>query len=333
MEDLTDNDSAGIFQGDLIIMAAIELSLEDMRANPWVIEDVFRSLIENPILKHKYGLKEIARAKEFILNNKIPIYMRHRIDKQEFPCVTISIGSSNEDKDLATLGDQHVCVEEYEPCDINKPIKYIVPPFDIVSYDKVTGLVEISTEVVEYEFISNGMILVNPDTGIGFEIKDKGGNHGFFIEPESELPNGKLGIVPQYQSLTARRERAISQETYNIGCHAEGDPSYLIFLFSVVKYSLFRYREALLEQQNFQLSRLNSTDMIKNESFNVENVFSRFIVLSGQVEESWVKAPLRTIEAISFREVETLETGIKFISKNAPESAETECDLWTTIDE
>jgi len=327
--------SAGLFQGDLIIKAAIELSIDDMRKNPWLIEDVFASLIENPILNKKYGIKEVNRAKEFILNNKIPVYMKNRLDKQDFPCITVSIGESYEDKDLSTLGDLSTCFEELNPCDIGKPISYIVKPFDVVSYDSTTGIVEVPENITEYKYISKGMVAVDPDTGGGFIVIEKAGTHGFRIASGSKLPGGQLAIIPQYPLYRARRERAISQETYHIGCHVEGDISTLIFLYSVVKYGLYRYREGLLESQNFQLSRIRSTDMVKNQSFSVENVYSRFIILQGQVEESWIKTPKRFIEGVDHvdNSGNSITAGIKILSAAAPDEYNTECDIWTTVDD
>ena len=330
-------DTNGIFQGDLIIKAAIELSLEDMRKNPWVIDDVFSSLIENPILKDRYGLKEVQKAREFIMNNQIPIYMKNRLDKQEFPCITISIGESREDDSLSTLGDTSVCFDDYDPMSIGKPIKFLVPPFNVVSYDKDTGIVEVPEDVEEYKYIDRGMIAVDPETGGGYIISGKAGSNGFQIAVGSELSGGQLAIIPQYAMYRARRERAISQESYNIGCHVEGDPATLIFLHSVVKYALYRYREGLLEYQNFQLSRLSSTDMIKHSAFDIENVYSRFIQLRGQVEESWVKSPQRFIEAIDIidRQGEDfLKAGLKVLSnEDATPEYDNECSPWTTIDE
>ena len=331
-------DIIGIFQGDLIIKSAVELALDDMRKNPWIIEDVFRSLTENPILNARYGMKEIARAKEFILNNNIAIYMHHRIDKMEYPCVTIAIGTSNEDKSLATLGDLSVAFEEYDANDIGKPIKYLVPPFKPVSYDKVTGIVEIPTSIAEYRYIDKGMLLLDPKTGGAFIIDGKAGEYGLQIAAGSKLPKGELAIIPQYHLYKARRERAISQEQYNIGCHVHGDPSTLIFLFSVVKYALFRYREGLLENNNFQLSNLSCTDMLKNDQMQEENIYSRWISINGQVEESWVKSPKRFIEAIDINNPDRpdgviLETGIKILSKNAPLSIQEEDDIWVTIED
>lgn len=332
------NDTVGIFPGDAIIKAIVELAIDDMRKHPWVIEDVFRIFREHPILKMKYGEKEIQRAKEFIMNNKIPVYMRHRVDKQEFPCVTISIGPSQEDKDLATLGDLDICVEDLNPCDIDQPIQYIVPPFNVVSYDKETGVVEVPQDVEEYRYIDKGMVAVDPDTGAGFIVIDKVAPHSFSIAKGSELPGGQLAIVPRYALYRARRERAISQEQYNIGCHAHGDPSTLLFLYGLVKYSLFRYREGLLEESNFQLSRLTSTDMIKNSAFDVENIYSRFITLQGQVQESWVKSPQRFIEGVDMVDGNPGENGLTvgitvLANGDTPESIlDEECDLWITKD-
>lgn len=332
------SDINGIFQGDLIIKTAIELALEDMRKNTWLIEDVFSSLNENPILKKRYGMQEIARAKEFVLNNKIDVYMHHRLDKMNYPCITISIGSSSEDKSLATLGDQSVAFEEFDPNDIGKPIKYLVPPFKSISYDKVTGLLEIPTTIQEYRYLDKGMLLIDPKTGNAWTINGKGGDHGLFVAADTKLPKGELAIIPRYHIYKARRERAISQEQYNIGCHVHGDPSTLIFLFGVVKYGLFRYREGLLEYNNFQLSNLTCTDMIKNDGMDTENIYSRWITLSGQVEESWIKTPKRYIEAVDLNDPDLtkgveLEVGIKILSKDAPLDIKEQDDIWVTIDD
>lgn len=323
----------GIFQGDLIIKTVIELCLEDMRQNPWVIDDVFRSLIENPLLRKKYGLKEVTRAREFILNNEIPIYMKNRLDKQDFPCITIAVGASQEDKSLATLGDLDVEVEEYSPQDIGATISYIIPPFEPTSYDSVTGIIEIPDSIEEYKYISNDMVVADPETGNGYIIQGKAGNHGIQIAAGTILNAKKLAIVPRYQTLRARRERAISQEKYNIGCHVSGDPTELIFLHSVIKYALYRYREGLLEHNNFQLSRLASTDMVLNESFGIEHIYSRWISLTGQVEESWIKTPFRVIEAIDFiAKDEEFQSGIRICAKETPDNLKEDFDVWATVE-
>ena len=326
-----------LFQGDTIIKTAIELAIDDIKKNPWLIDDIFSDFINNPILKIKYGQKEINRAKEWILNNKINFYMKYRVDNMDFPAITISMGNSNEDKDLATLADQSVCVEELDPCEIGKPIAYIVKPFNVVSYDKASGIVEIPADTEGFKYVTSGMIAIDPESGNGYIISGKAGDNGFSIEPESELNVSKLAIVPKYQMYRARRERIISQETYNIGCHAHGDPSTLLFLFAVTKYALLRYREGLFEFNNFQLGTLQCTDMIKNDAFGQDNVYSRFIMMGGQVEEDWLKTPFRVLEGVEFIEngdAFDSNIGIKICSNEdtRQDVVEAENDLWTTID-
>jgi hypothetical protein len=321
-----------LFQGDLVIKNCIEMGLEDMRKNPWLIEECFSSLLENPVLRDRYGMKEIARAKEYILNNKIPVFMKYRLDKEEVPCVTIALGSSVEDKSLATLSDQSIFTEEYSSEKIGKPIQYIVKPTEIISYEKSSGTL-IFPESYNLKFVSKGMVVVDPQTGNGYIVNDTLTGNRVIITQDTEITANKLGIIPQYQVYRARRERIISQETYSIGCHAHGDPSDLIFLFSVVKYILLRYREGLLEHENFQLSNISCSDLVKNDAFESigEHVYSRFITLSGQCEESWVKTPMRFIEAIDTakKEGDAIESGIKILSNKDGE--EENNDLWKTI--
>lgn len=326
-----------LFQGDVIIRTAIQLAIEDIKKNPWLVDDIFSDFVDNPILKIKYGQKEIERAKEWILNNKINYYMKYRTDNMEFPAISISMGSSDEDKNLATLADQSVCVEELDPCEINKPISYIVKPFQIVSYDENTGIVEVPEGTEGMEYVSKDMIAIDPDTGNGYVIDGKAGTNGFQIAAGSELDVDTLAVIPKYQIYRARRERIISQESYNIGCHAHGDPSTLIFLFNLVKYALLRYREGLFEFNNFQLGTIQCTDMIKNDAFGQDNIYSRFIILSGQVEEDWLKTPFRVWEAVDFVEKgEAMDpgVGIKIMSNEntIDGSDEDDNDLWETID-
>ena len=325
-----------LFQGDVVIKAAIELAIDDIKKNPWLIDDIFSDFINNPILKHKYGQKEIERAREFILNNKINFYMKLRIDSEDFPAVTISMGNSDEDKELATLGDNSVCVEDLEPSEIGKPIQFIVKPFQVVSYDKTTGVVEVAKGLEGFQYVSKDMVAIDPETGNGFVINGLVDDTKFQIAAGSELDVNELAIIPKYQLYRARRERITSQEQYNIGCHAHGDPSTLLFLFYLVKYSLLRYREGLFEYNNFQLGTIHCTDMIKNEAFSADNVYSRFITLTGQVEEDWIKSPFRVWEAIEFVEKgEAMDdVGIKICSNEdtIEGSEEDENDLWVTVD-
>jgi len=261
--------------------------------------------------------------------------MKHRHDKIEFPAITIALGRSDEDKSLSTLGDVSTEVIDYNPEEISKPISYIIKPTELLSYDPLTGIIEIP-ENENYRYIEANMSAVDPATGNGYVILGKAGENGFSIQAGLTINFDQIAVIPQYLTYRARMERIISQETYNIGCHVHGDPAQMVFLFSLVKYALLRYREGLFEQFRFDLGTISSSDMIKNDAFEADNVYSRFVVLSGQVEEYWVKSPFRKWESVDVADFigsgdATLRvSGIKIISNIT--DGDQEDDVWTTVE-
>jgi hypothetical protein len=326
-----------IFAGDVIIAEAIRQGLEDMRKNLWLLDDVFANFTKEPALKDKYGQKEIDAAKDWFLNNKIEVNLRYRNDKDQFPCVTIALGSSSEKEEMKHLGDLSTEVETLMPNQIGKPIPYIVKPFIPISYDQTTGVLTVP-DSVSMRGVRSGQILVDPDTGNGYIIQEVISN-GIKLEPNLKISLTRAGIVPQYQIYKARREHTFFQETYSIGCHVHGDPAPLLWLHAIVLYTILRYRESLLEGRQFTQSSVSSSDLVQNPNFEGpggENVFSRYITLTGQVENSWLKTPFRIIEAVEINEEneEGFRSGIKILSNlDSPESLDTEDDIWTTIDE
>ncbi len=327
-----------IFPGDVIIKSAIEQGLEDIKKNLWLVDDILAPFISQDVLKDKYGQKEIDNAKEWLTNNKIEVLMQYRLDKDEFPCVTVALGSSSELEDMKHLADLSTVVEELIPSQIGKPIPYVIKPFVPASYDQANGLIELPKELSKSSF-SEGQILVNPDTGEGYTILGRAPGNKIQIEPNLTLNATRLAVIPKYQTYKVRREHSFFRETYTIGCHTHGDPSTLLWLHAIVAYILLRYRESLLEGRCFTQSSISSSDLVPNAELSTpggENVYSRYITLSGQVENSWLKSPRRVIETIELTEPnkdEGFYGGIKIISQEAPEFLDNEDEPWTTIDE
>lgn len=327
----------GIVQSDLLVRVAIINTLEEIRKNPWLIEDILSDLIEDPLLKDAYGAKEIANAKEWFASNKIEVYLKYRMDNMQMPCISISLGSSSEDDSQATLADQSVMVEEYDSSDIDKPIPYILKPTSGLSYNKETGILEFPLGV-QLSIISPGMLILDPKTGNAYVIDGHAGSNGLKIKDSPKLKGSNYGVIPQYRVWKARRERASFRESYSIGCHVHGDTAPLIWLHSVVLYGLLRYRESLFEARGLQVSSLKSTDFVQRAPFSQEggeNIYSRYIILDGLVENSWIKSPRRVIESVNFLENknETYSSGVKILSNLDTNLAETDPeddDLWIT---
>lgn len=288
-----------IWQGDVFFRRIIDLILRDVRQNPWLIDDILSDFVTDPMLVNIYGQKEIQNAKRWFTENDISVFLSHRMDMEKMPCITISVGNNVEDKSLSRLADMTPFVETLQPSQVGKSINYIIPPFEYISYDQATGFFTVPPET-NLAIVQPGMVVVDPDDGIGFLILSKTGN-GISIAPGTVITFTQIGIIPQYMIFRARREVATFQESISIGCHAHGDPNALLWLYSIVMYGLLRYREGVFETRNFQISSLQTTEMVRNDAFQEigENVYSRFINISGQVENTWIKAPKSIIEAIN----------------------------------
>lgn len=299
-----------IFQGDVKIRNLIALSLEEMRKSPWILDDVFSDFLEDEHLKD-YGAKEIAQIKTWFLNNRIEVLHKYRLDSQSYPCITITLGDSPEVDSEATLADLSTEVEELSPERINKPIPYIVKPFTPASY--VDGIL---TSPVDLDTVSPGMLIVNPANGNAWVIETVTGLRTFKIKDSPEIDAQTVGVIPQYRVYRARRERAAFRETYQIGCHVHGDPTQLLWLWAITLYSILRYRESLLESKGMKISSVKSTDMIKDSEFQEggENIYKRWIILSGLVENSWLKSPKRVIEIAQLKDADGISTGVKICS-------------------
>lgn len=324
----------GIVQSDLLIRVAILKVIEEIKKNPWLIEDVLADLLEDPLLKEIYGAKEISNAKEWFLNNKVEVYLKYRMDQIQTPCISISLGSSSEDDSQSTLADQSVYVEELEPDQIDKPIPYILKPIGNLIYNKDLGILEFPSDVNLIP-VSPGMLILDPKTGNAYIIEGKAGNNGLKIKDNPKLKANQYGIIPQYRVWKARRERAGFRESYSIGCHVHGDTAPLLWLHSVVLYGLLRYRESLFEARGLQISSLKSTDFVQRAAFSQEageNIYSRYIILDGLVENSWIKSPKRVIESAELLDSDGHSSGIKILSNldtNIIEN-DSEDDLWIT---
>lgn len=317
----------GIFQGDVIIKAMVDLGLDEMRKNPWLLEHVFEGLKAIPYISDKYGQSNIDAAKEWFMNNKINVYMRPRNDKDELPCVSIFPGPSPEKDHMKLLDDDSTGRVILYPQEINKPINYIVKPFVPLGYTPETGEVSIDPNTPGLNTVVPGQILVNPANGQGYVIEDVIPG-GVMIQPDLQITATQFGIVPEYQKYEAVIKHTFMQDTYTVGCTAHGDPQTLIWLHSIVLYTILRYREVLLEGNGFAESSVSSGEMGEDPQYegpNGEAAFVRFITLTGQVENSWISAPKRFLESIVVGPIE-IEANL-----NTPDIIDQSDEIWVTV--
>jgi len=324
----------GIFQGDALFKRVIELMLEDIRHNPWLIDHIFSQLKENSYLADKHGQKEIENIKDWFASNKVSIFMKNRLDGIEYPCVIIKLGSSIDREDLRTLGDQDLDILEFNPEDIDQPIPYIVSPFDIASYDDSTKIVTFPTGTTT-EDVGTGMLLVDPSNGNAYTIESIVDQDKVKILDTLDMTGvTRVGVFPQYPIYRARVESRTFEQQYVFECKAHGEPAYAIWLHDVVLYGLMRYNEALMEGNGFQLAGFQSMDILKDATGG-DNVYMRNIKINGLAKMEWVKSPTRIIEVAKLKDSDS-ETaspaGIKILA-NLPDEIADECSSWQTVED
>jgi hypothetical protein len=331
----------GIFQTDALLKSVIEATLEDVRNNLWLLDHILEDFTHNPLLKTKYGSKQIQAAKEYFSNNNVNVQLQFSKDKEKFPAIFLTLGSSNEVQELRTMGDIDTTTLTFMPPQVGgQKIPYVVPPFIPTSYDTATGTVGVPVGV-DIAPVSAGMVLLNPTTGSGTPILGISGQD-IMIQPNLNLDASQLGVVPQYRTFQSRLGRSFFQEAYNMTI-ATDDPQSLLWLWSVVTYGLLRYRE-YMEHNGFLETHFNSTDIFTPEFSNAggEEIYCRQITMFGKVDNNFIRGLHRKIESILLRstnpEAVTLANpdgyvgGIRIVSNSTTPALEQNDTNWYTVD-
>lgn len=329
----------GIFQTDALLKTILEASIEDIKNNPWLLDHILSDFTQNSFLKTKYGSKQILAAKEFFANNNVNVFLQFVKDKEKFPCIILTLGSSNEVQELRTLSDIDVGNITLLPTQVGQKIPYVVPPFIPSGYDASMGVVSapIGTDISS---VSAGMVLLDPTSGNGTPILSIDGQN-IIIQPNVQLDATQLSVVPQYRFFTSRFGRSFFQENWNITI-ATNDPQTLLWLWSIVTYGLLRYRE-FMEHNGFLETYFNSTDIFNPEFSNAgaEEIYCRQITMFGKVYNNFIRGLHRNIESVLLRDTDpaavSLENpdgyvgGIRIVSnENTPPLQENDTTWYTT---
>lgn len=272
------NEITGIHQGDVVVRTGILAAIEDLRANDWLLEDVFASLPNDLLTKAEYGEREIERAKKWFRSTKIAVLMSHEITDPKLPCISINIGEASEAE--TTLGDTH-----YVPVQPFARIWPALTPTFQASYGPITGQVIVPDEIAETLVIAPGMQLIDR-AGTAHEILEVIDDKTFMIEPKT-ADFSKAVIKGKQPSGSQTLGSVKHRESFILGCHVAGEPTHLIYLHSILLFCLYRYKKTLFEARGFERHTVTPTEFRRNEAFENEIVFSRHVNLTGYVAQVW----------------------------------------------
>jgi hypothetical protein len=214
----------------------------------------------------------------------IPVVMAETVKGDTIPCLSIEVTESSETNN--TLADLHYKTSQ--------PAKEEWPPLTQLftpRYEPSTGTVTLPQNISDSIVCTTGMLLMDHN----------GDKHPILTIIDRQHFTTDIGLVvdfsnsylkSSYPRVVETLESATFREGYRIGCTCMGDPMSTRWLHSLASFCLLHYRQDLLEARGLEVSSISSGPMVKDTRFEKENVFSRFISLTGIVRNYWPKRRL-----------------------------------------
>lgn len=277
----------GLLPTDLVVKSMLEAALYDVRKNAWLLDDVFSGLASDPLSSAQYGWKEVARAKDWFLSNNVMVYLPFRIDAPTLPCISIIGPSVSEMQSRANLGDDGQ-TEDYAPDLATANPQRVYDPFTPAGYDPETGYVTFPQGIMT-DTMAPGMFLVSQKSGKAYVIQQIVSSQVFGIKSGTNDDFTAAWVAPVSALWNLQREIIITDQSFTIGCHTQGDPVTITWLRDLVMYCLGRYREAYLEARGFGLSTISCGPPSVDPDFDMERCYKVDINLMGQVQGDWIK--------------------------------------------
>jgi hypothetical protein len=330
-----------ITQTDVFLKTLLEESIQDIKNNLWLVDHILWDFTHNPFLKQKYGQKQVDACKTWFTNNAINVFHQYVKDKEKFPCIVITLGSSVEHQEYRTLGDVGTHTIGLAPTEVGQKIPYVVPPFVPTGFTPSTGMI-VAPIGTDLSAVSAGMVLLNPVNGNGTPVLGVNGQ-SISIQPGLELDASQLGVVPQYRYFQTRLGKSFFQENWSLTC-ATNDPQTLLWLHSIVVFSMLRYREFMEHNGLYEITNFSSTDIFNADFSNAagEEIYCRQISFSNKVEQTWPRGLHKKLESILLRDTnpqavtlanpEGYVGGIKIVSNITTPALDQNDSNWYTVE-
>lgn len=276
----------GVPATDIVLRTAIMAALDDIRANPWLLDFCFQSLRHDVLTRKEYGEGEMQELKDWVLNNEIAVVMAHNLNNVRQPAISIEVADSNEIQQV--LGDiHHTYVEKIVFVTKLPPLLTFTP----AAYDKATGLITLApTQNTAKVFVGNRVL--DRVNNVAYLIEEVVDDYSFRIPADTELNLTRAEVVPADDLWTANCESVRLQEGFNIDCIVQGDPTKTLILEALAKFILYRYKEDLLEARGFENTIIKSSGMTFSTMYGKEAtqlLWKRVAMITGWSELSWPK--------------------------------------------
>lgn len=276
----------GFNMPELIVESIIRDGFQNVLADLTIIDRLFSQLTRS-YNNTKYGQAEIDKIKALIAKPIAVVYDYGEVDSHNMS-YSIMLGSDDEDKRRAHIGD---FAEEKREL-ITDPIKLAalvrVPPFTATSYDPSTGIVRVP-DIVDLSTAYKGLLFIDnagaPHDLIG-GIDNTPGNKMFVIGKNDDVD---LGGPVEIKSFLDYEEFEVNQLTSDIklvvGVHSK-DALTTKYLYLLLKYFIFTRKFDMISR-GLYVSSFNGSDFTRDATYQGDKVYTRFLTVSGKVDDRW----------------------------------------------
>lgn len=275
------------YMPDLIVESVLRDGFAVLKRNPDLIDKIFSSLTES-FADKKYGNKELKRIKEQLLKKDWSFVHSFGEVEANLPCVSIQLGNENEAKDMAVLedfeGDEVEEITDPDQLAALVKISDITPSF----YDMETGTIFVD-DSVDLSKIYKNLVFVD-GSGTEFDIvggiDNTLGQKQFMVDPESDVDISSAGLIKSGINYTQFATRGVHSDVQILlGVHTK-DALLTKYFYVLVKYFLIARKKSLIER-NFICSSYQGSDFTRNLKYAADIVYTRFLTLTGKVEDDF----------------------------------------------
>ena len=284
---------------DLIIESVIRDGLENIKAKPEILDEVFGELLSNYAVR-KYGAAEITRIKESLTGaNKDTVAVVHSMHDatSRIPCYSIQLGNDTENKQYMEDHEEEVCI----PLDATELASLVkIPSIQPLTYSSASGKLTCD-DTPDLSLLAKNYLFedaAGTEHQIQAGISNVDGNKFFFITKNATVDLTGPGLIKSFLTDKVQTVKSvIMQVSVVIGVHAE-NPLMAKYLYILLKNILLS-RKADLISRCFDNLVISGSDFTRDTSYNADRVFTRFLTITGIVQDSWNADQMDLIDQIN----------------------------------
>lgn len=288
----------GFILPELIIESLIRDGIENARAKPEIIDDVF-SQLTRAYNSRKYGAAEVAKIKEMVKKEIAVVYAYHQLDAKPVT-ISIMIGTDDEDKPRARLGDyeEGLEVQIADPAKLEALVR--VENMDVTGFDPTTGKVSVS-DITDLSTVYKGMIYVDSaeiEHVLSGGIDNTPGSKGFFINKQDDVDfSDQTGLIKSSLNYEEFEVRGVTGSVNLVlGVHTKNELMTKYF-YILLKYWILSRKQDMIKRGLF-LASYSGSDFHRDAEYIADKVSTRFLTITGRIEDTWRSDQVTLIDNI-----------------------------------